>query len=132
MISRWAAMIPGQMAADEAAKNLTRADAAKTQSLPGIKTGKGGLYAIVYTCKICNHRSGKTFSKQAYHSGVVVVKCPGCSNLHLVADHLGWFANKGTDVETIMRERGQDLTRLSSDQEVMEYLGPEEEEERKD
>jgi len=128
MISRWAAMIPQQMAAAEARKQVTREDAAKTATVPGVKTGQGGLYAIFYTCKVCNVRSGKTFSKKAYHEGIVVVKCPGCQKLHLVADHLGWFASKGTDIETIMRERGQDITRLSSDEEVLEYVNSPEEE----
>ncbi|KAI9919786.1 hypothetical protein PsorP6_017433 [Peronosclerospora sorghi] len=33
---------------------------------------------------------------------MVLVRCPGCENLHLVADRLVWFEDDSTDVESLM------------------------------
>jgi len=43
----------------------------------------------------------RTVSKQAYDTGVVLVRCK-CDKLHLIADRLGWFDDGGTDVEKIL------------------------------
>ena len=59
---------------------------------------------IVYTCAKCSTRSGKSFSKQAYTKGVVIVTCPGCDAKHLIADNLGWFGEE-TNVEALLGER---------------------------
>ena len=59
---------------------------------------------IVYTCAKCSTRSGKSFSKQAYTKGVVIVTCPGCDAKHLIADNLGWFGEE-TNVEGLLGER---------------------------
>jgi hypothetical protein len=52
---------------------------------------QGQKMMMIFTCKVCNERSAKLFSKTSYQNGVVIVKCPGCHNNHLVADNLGWF-----------------------------------------
>jgi protein import protein ZIM17 len=44
-------------------------------------------------------------SKASYTKGVVLVRCPGCENLHLMADNLGWFGKPGS-VESFLAERG--------------------------
>ena len=64
-----------------------------------------GHYRMVYTCKRCGSRSGMQFSKQAYHRGVVLVRCPGCDNLHLIADNLGWFGSGTTYVKMCLSVR---------------------------
>ena len=79
--------------------------------VPGASKG-GKKLAIVYTCTVCDTRAAKRFTENAYLNGVVMVRCPGCQNLHLIADRLGFFEDKeggGWDVEKFMKEKGEDV-----------------------
>jgi len=35
---------------------------------------------------------------------VVLIRCEGCDNLHLIADNLGWFRDERVNIEDILRE----------------------------
>mmetsp|Transcript_1772 Transcript_1772/g.2545 ORF Transcript_1772/g.2545 Transcript_1772/m.2545 type:complete len:307 (-) Transcript_1772:135-1055(-) len=83
--------------------------------IPGTSSGKGRRLAILYTCKICNTRSAKRFSETAYQKGVVLVRCPGCQSLHLIADRLGYFHDQEWDVEQLQQQL---VHRLEHDQQM--------------
>lgn len=80
-------------------------------NLPG--TGAEEAYALAFTCGVCNTRSAKKISKRAYHHGVVIVTCFSCNNRHLIADRLKWFGEEDVDIETMMREKGEEVVKLN-------------------
>ena len=67
-----------------------------------------GHFQIMFTCNVCETRNSKRISKQAYYNGVVVIRCPGCDNLHLIADNLGWF---GQGKRCVLNPRGPTHTK---------------------
>ncbi|KAG6598171.1 DNL-type zinc finger protein [Phytophthora cinnamomi] len=88
--------------------------AADYSGAPGVES-PGDKFVMVYTCSVCETRSAKTISKHAYYKGVVLVRCPGCENLHLVADRLGWFEDDSTDVESLLQQKGEKVRFVTGD-----------------
>ncbi|RMX49222.1 hypothetical protein pdam_00005820 [Pocillopora damicornis] len=70
-------------------------------------------FHLVFTCNVCETRSQKLVSKQAYSKGVVIVKCPGCNKNHLIADNLGWFYDDNRNIEDILAEKGESVKMLT-------------------
>jgi len=77
--------------------------------IKGSRRGTGGLMMMAFTCTKCDTHQAKTFSKKSYETGVVLINCKGCENLHLIADNLGWFRDEGVNIEQLMREKGQQV-----------------------
>lgn len=71
---------------------------------------------MAYTCGVCETKQARTFSKASYEEGVVLLRCEKCDNLHLIADNLGWFEDEKTNIEQLMKEKGESVhTNLTSD-----------------
>lgn len=51
----------------------------------------------------CQKRSEETFSKHSYHHGTVIIRCEGCRNLHLIADHLKIVSETRVELEDILQ-----------------------------
>jgi len=76
----------------------------ESKNIPGSKTSDEKII-IQFTCKVCDVTSLKKFSKNSYEHGVVLVRCPSCQNLHVIADRLGYFGEKDWDIETYIQEQ---------------------------
>ena len=57
-------------------------------------------------------RPSQVISRKSYDTGVVLVCCDRCENLHLIADNKGFFDDDNVNIETIMRAKGQDVRRM--------------------
>ena len=86
------------------------------------RDNSGGLLMMMYTCAVdgCNTKQARTFSKNSYNNGVVLVRCEGCNNLHLIADNLGWFEADGkykgnkVNIESILKDKGESVHKFVS------------------
>lgn len=58
--------------------------------VPGVQSA-GEKMIIMFTCTVCDTRSARKISKSAYNHGIVMVRCNGCNNRHLIADRMGVF-----------------------------------------
>lgn len=78
-----------------------------------------GKLKLIFTCKRCSTRNTRLISKLAYYKGVVIVRCNGCKNNHLIADNLGWFPeiSTRTNIEKIMALKGETVRRIADDKE---------------
>ena len=81
--------------------------------IKGVSLHPKGNYLMTYTCGVCTKRQSRSFSKQAYHAGVVIIRCEECDNLHLIADNLGWFEDEKVNIETLAERNNQTVTRLT-------------------
>lgn len=94
-----------------------------TSDVPGATKGDEFMIAM-FTCKVCETRSARKISKIAFHHGSVLVRCPGCKNLHVLSDHQGFFDDNEIDIEKMLRERGEKVQRgilpAGSDENVFE------------
>jgi len=72
---------------------------------------------LMFTCKKCSTRTSKLISKLAYDKGVVIVRCDGCKNNHLIADNLGWFSkiNSSINIEKLMALKGETVRKIMND-----------------
>ncbi len=79
---------------------------------------KDAKKVLAFTCNVCKTRNKKFISKLAYEKGIVIVKCGGCSNNHLIADNLGWWPDlteKGIkNIEDLLEAKGETVRRVAN------------------
>ncbi|XP_066319903.1 uncharacterized protein [Miscanthus floridulus] len=92
----------------------TREPGFKVRDTSNLKISPRHDLAMIFTCKVCETRSMKMASKDSYQNGVVVVRCGGCNNLHLIADRLGWFGEPGS-IEDFLATQGEEVKKGSTD-----------------
>lgn len=88
--------------------------AVEYSTISNLKTSPRHDLAMIFTCKVCETRSVKTVCRESYEKGVVVARCGGCNNLHLIADRLGWFGEIGS-IEDFLAARGEEVKKGSVD-----------------
>jgi hypothetical protein len=66
---------------------------------------------VMYTCRVCETRSARRVSRAAYERGSVLLRCPGCRGLHVLADHLGYFDDAAVDAAALLERRGERVRR---------------------
>lgn len=97
-----------------ASPNSNENSAVSYSAISNLKISPRHDLAMMFTCKVCETRNMKTMCRESYEKGVVVARCGGCDNLHLIADHLGWFGEPGS-VEELLAARGEEVRKGSVD-----------------
>ena len=90
--------------------------------MKGATLGDTERYILMCTCTVCNTKMVKTFTKKAYHTGVVILICDGCGNNHLIADNLGWFRDDPINLEEIAKESGREFVKLYNTPKIQKVL----------
>lgn len=70
-------------------------------------------FQLQYTCKLCDTRNVIKVNRIAYRKGIVIAKCKGCENKHLIADNLNWLSgfdydNGEKNIEQYMENRNEE------------------------
>ncbi|KAF8424909.1 DNL zinc finger domain-containing protein [Tirmania nivea] len=80
-------------------------------------------YELTFTCKPCGHRSSHTVTKQAYHYGTTLIRCPGCKDRHVISDHLKIFNEKPMSFVDILEGKGQRIQKgIRTEEDTIEFL----------
>lgn len=97
----------------------------------GEKTVLGSVGAdkigVVFTCTAdnCGQRIVKSVRRRSYESGTVVITCPKCGKIHIVADNLGMYSSitgGKKNIEEIAKAKGQSVTRVDEKSFKLEEL----------
>jgi protein import protein ZIM17 len=84
-------------------------------NIEGTRNSDSGYLVASFVCKKCETRNTKKFSKRSYKEGIVIIRCDGCKNLHLIADNLGWFEDGNVNIEDLMKRKGEEVRKISCD-----------------
>jgi protein import protein ZIM17 len=103
-------------------RTSSEADDARNAQQNTIRRDQQPAYRLTFTCKPCGTRSSHHISKQGYHHGTVLIRCPTCFNRHIISDHLQIFLDNARTLEDILKKEGRTLTKgyLEGDLEVWE------------
>lgn len=74
---------------------------------------KSTRMGIRFRCGVCRHSLSKTFNRQSYEQGLVIIRCDSCENLHLIADNIGWFKDLTNDGKTRFDEPPNNFSSFS-------------------